>query len=369
MSRGGPRRRAWGAALRRYAAFFLVMAFLITCCMMLFVSRLQDAMGFAFTRAQLSRAARLTFGNVLLLSLLCTAADAVRRRLLVERPVRQIVQAAQRITRGDFSVRIPPLGAPGQEGFDVIAEAFNTLAAELSGMETLRSDFIANVSHELKTPLAVLQNYGTLLQQPGLSPARRQEYARAVTDTARRLAELVTNILRLNKLENQQIYPDTATYNLGEQLCACLLGFEDAWEEKGLEIETDVQDGVLVHADAELLGLVWNNLFSNAVKFTGPGGRIGLTLRTDGPDAVVEVRDTGCGMPPEVGRHIFEKFYQGDASRATQGNGLGLALVRRVMDIVGGEITVSSEVGRGSRFTVTLRREPDEAPRLETAGP
>ena len=282
--------------------------------------------------------------------------------------MRQIVETASRITRGDFSVRIPTDGLAGAEGFARIAESFNTLARELSGMETLRTDFIANVSHELKTPLTVLQNYGTLLQQPGLDEPTRQEYARAVTDTARRLASLVTNILRLNKLENQQIYPNAATYDLGEQLCECLLGFESAWEAKELEIETDIAEGVLVHTDAELLSLVWNNLFSNAIKFTEPHGKVGLSLRVQGGYAVVQVSDTGCGISPEVGRHIFEKFYQGDASHATQGNGLGLALVRRVVDIIGGEIAVSSEVGRGSRFTVTLRREPDEtADPVETA--
>ena len=116
---------------------------------------------------------------------------------------------------------------------------------------------------------------------------------------------------------------------------------------------------MLVHTDAELLSLVWNNLFSNAIKFTDAGGTVGLALHARGPDAVVEVRDTGCGISPEVGRHIFEKFYQGDPSHATRGNGLGLALVRRVVDIVGGSITVSSEVGRGSRFTVVVRRCPD----------
>ena len=365
-----PRWQALGLALRRYVVFFLTMAFLITCCMMLFVSRLQATLGFAFTQAQLTSAARLTFLNVVLLSLLCTVVDAVRRRLLVDRPVRQILRAAEAVTRGDFSARIPPLGPLGEDGFGEIAGAFNTLARELAGMETLRSDFIANVSHELKTPLAVLQNYGTLLGQPGLAEADRQEYARAVCATARRLADLVTNILRLNKLENQQIYPAAAPYDLGEQLCQCLLGFEDAWEEKGLEIETHIQEGVRVCTDAELLSLVWNNLFSNAVKFTGPGGKVGLTLRTEGPDAVVEVTDTGCGIPPEVGKHIFEKFYQGDTSHATQGNGLGLALVRRVVDIVGGTIAVHSEVGRGSRFTVTLRRGTDETPaQLETPDP
>ena len=230
------------------------------------------------------------------------------------------------------------------------------MAEELSGIETLRTDFIANVSHELKTPLAVIQNYGTMLQAPGLSDEERAEYAKAVTDSSRRLADLITNILKLNRLENQQIYPEKKVYNLGEQLCECLLNFERVWEEKSIEIDTDIEEDVLIKSDPELLTLVWNNLFSNAMKFTDIGGKVFLSLKTDGEFAVVRVSDTGCGISPEIGRHIFEKFYQGDTSHATQGNGLGLALVKRVADIVGGDISVSSELGKGSTFTVKLRR-------------
>ena len=261
---------------------------------------------------------------------------------------------------GDFSVRISLNNNLDSMGdFAVIADYFNRMAEELSGTETLRTDFIANVSHELKTPLAVIQNYGTMLSQPNLAEEKRLEYARAVTGAARRLANLITNILKLNKLENQQIYPAVETYDLGEQLCECLLSFESAWEEKDLDIETDVEEEVMVDADAELLSLVWNNLFSNAVKFTEPKGRVSLSLRSEGEYAIVQVVDTGCGIAPEVGRHIFEKFYQGDTSHATQGNGLGLALVKRVIDIIGGDISVSSEVGKGSVFTVKLRRKQD----------
>ena len=229
------------------------------------------------------------------------------------------------------------------------------MVQELSGIEILRSDFIANVSHELKTPLAVIQNYGTMLQQPKLSEEDRKDYARTVIDAAQRLASLITNILKLNKLENQQIYPQKERFDLGEQLCECLLGFESAWEAKNLELETDIADGVTVESDPELLRLVWNNLFSNAFKFTEDGGTVGLKLYAENAHAVVEVSDTGCGISPEVGAHIFEKFYQGDSSHATQGNGLGLTLVKRVVDIVGGEIGVKSELGKGSAFTVKIR--------------
>jgi len=143
---------------------------------------------------------------------------------------------------------------------------------------------------------------------------------------------------------------------LGEQLCENLLGFEDAWEARCLEIETDIEDDVRVKSDPELLSLVWNNLISNAVKFTPAVGRIGVTLKTEEHYVIVSVSDTGCGIKPEVGQHIFDKFYQGDTSHATEGNGLGLALVKRVMDILNGEIAVQSVYGEGSTFTVKLKR-------------
>lgn len=347
----------WLFSVRRYIIFFLLMAFIISCCMILFLNMVTKSTGLEFTKEHIEQAAKITFLNVILLSLLCTVIDGVRRKFMVDRPVRKIVKAAEQIMKGDFSVRIPPLrGVDSMSGFDVIADYFNQMAEELSGTETLRTDFIANVSHELKTPLAVIQNYGTMLQQTSLSEEKRLEYAKAITDTSRRLANLITNILKLNKLENQQIYPKVETYDLGEQLCECLLAFEGAWEDKNLEIETVMEEGVLVDTDAELLSLVWNNLFSNAVKFTKPRGKVSLSLKSEGEFAVVQVADTGCGIPSEVGKHIFEKFYQGDTSHATQGNGLGLALVKRVIDIVGGDISVSSEVGKGSTFTVKLLR-------------
>jgi len=330
--------------------------------MLLFLTALQNSLRISYTEDTVHTAAVLTFGNVVLLSLLCTLIDAVRRRFMVERPVRRIIEAADKIMKGDFSVRIKPLHRPEQgDGFDVIISYFNRMAEELSGVETLRTDFIANVSHELKTPLAVMQNYGTLLQAPELPEEQRVEYARAITGASRRLAALITNILKLNRLENQQVYPEARTFDLGEQLCECLLAFEDAWEKKGLNIETDIEDGVCVESDRELLSLVWSNLFSNAVKFTGAGGTVSLSLRGDGELAVVTVSDTGCGISPETGKHIFEKFYQGDASHAAQGNGLGLALVKRVVDIVGGSISVESRTGQGSAFTVKVRRKRDGA--------
>ena len=338
------------------------MAFVISCCMTLFLNMMSRTTGLTLTQVHIEQAAKVTFLNVLLLSLLCTVIDGIRRKIMVDRPVRKITSAAEQIMKGDFFRPHPADTHPSTaRTLRHDCRMPHKMAQELAGMETLRTDFIANVSHELKTPLAVIQNYGTMLQQPDLPEEKRLEYAKSVTEASRRLANLITNILKLNKLENQQIYPKAETYDLGEQLCACLLTFENAWESKALEIDTDVEEGVLVDADAELLSLVWNNLFSNAIKFTEPGGSLALSLHTTGDFAVVQVSDTGCGIPPEVGRHIFEKFYQGDTSHAAQGNGLGLALVKRVIEIVGGDISVNSAVGRGSTFTVRIRRKQHAA--------
>lgn len=300
-------------------------------------------------------------GNVLFLAFLFTVADSVYHYLTVKKPMKRIQDALDKVVTGDFSVRINYIKGPdsGNE-IDEVITLLNHMIEELSGVETLRTDFVANVSHEMKTPMAVMQNYGTLLQASELSDELRIEYGKAITQQTRRLSELVTNILKLNKLENQQIYPNVQRYELGEQLCECMLEFESVWESKEIEIDTDITDGIYVDADKELLSLVWNNLLSNALKFTEPGGLVSLKLYHDETYAYVQVKDSGCGMTPETGQNIFKKFYQGDTSHATKGNGLGLALVKRVIDICKGEISVSSRLGEGSTFTVRLYRSEDE---------
>ena len=337
--------------------FFLLAAFVTTCCITLFISALQDSVGREFTKNEITLAAKITMINVVLISVAMSIIDYWRRKFTVERPVKRITDATSKMIEGDFRIRIEPTAKFGSDdSFNEIIECINKMAEELNGVETLRTDFIANVSHEMKTPLAVIQNYGTLLQSPDLPEEKRLEYAKTVTDASRRLADMMTNILKLNRLENQQIYPQAEVYELGEQLCECLLQYETVWESRNIEINTDITDGVFVCADAELLSLVWNNLFSNAFKFTESGGCVSLSLQTTDEYAVVKVQDTGCGMSPEVGTHIFEKFYQGDRSHATQGNGLGLSLVKRVVDIMQGEIGVESTVGVGTTFTVKIRR-------------
>lgn len=345
-------------SLSHFFTFFLLVAFVITCCILLFITVLSRELGIVLDRENISVAAKLTFLNVVIISLIFTAIDTVRRRITVDRPVRQISEAAERMMQGDFSIRIPLQSGYVSDGkFNEIIECINKMAEELSSVETLRTDFIANVSHEMKTPLSVIRNYATLLKEQGLSEEKRIEYSRIITDASRRLSDMMTNILKLNRLENQKIYPKAETFELDEQLCECLLQYENVWLERGIDIVIDIEEGVNIKADPELLSLVWNNLLSNAFKFTADGGKIKLSLTTDEEYAIVKVADNGCGMTPEVGAHIFEKFYQGDSSRATQGNGLGLALVKRVIDIMKGEIEVESSLSVGTTFTVKIRRD------------
>ena len=340
-----PRNKVWDF-IQTFLIFFTLVAFVITCCFFLFLHNIE------IPRGMLDDAAKLTFLNVLILTLIFSAGDIYRRKKTVDEPVQQIQEALDQITAGDFTVRLDP--GTGYHSFSRVMESINRMTQELGSVETLRTDFIANVSHEMKTPLAVMRNYGTLLQSPDLSEEERIRYAKAITDGSRRLGELMTNILKLNRLENQQIYPQAREYDLGEQLCRCLLQFESRWEENDIEIDTDIAEDVTIRMDEELLELVWNNLLSNAFKFTEPGGKVSLKLSAENGFATVSVSDTGCGMSPEVGAHIFEKFYQGDTSHATAGNGLGLALVKRIIDITGGTISVSSTPGVGSTFTVRL---------------
>lgn len=337
--------------LSRFVMGIALFSFVVICNFILFFSYEQKA-GFEGNYGII-----IIVGNIIFLAILFTIADSVYHYVTVKKPMKRIRKDLDKVVAGDFSVRIAYIKGPESENeIDSVITLLNDVIEELSGVETLRTDFIANVSHELKTPMAVMQNYGTLLQANELPDNTRIEYGKAIAAQTRRLSALVTNILKLNKLENQQIFPNVEVYDIGEQLCECMLEHETVWEEKSIEIETEIEEELYVEADKELLSLVWNNLFSNALKFTESGGVVSLRAYGDEKFVFVEVKDTGCGMSQETKANIFKKFFQGDTSHATKGNGLGLALAKRVIDIWNGEISVSSQLGEGSTFTVRLNR-------------
>lgn len=272
-----------------------------------------------------------------------------------EEPLHKLAEAMEQVANGDFSVYVPTIHTQNKWDYlDAMIVNFDKMVEELGSIETLKTDFISNVSHEMKTPIAVIKNSAQILQLGTLTEEEKAEYAKMIDSAAGRLSDLITNILKLNKLENQRIVPEARTYDVCRQLCECALSFENLWEEKEIELEMDIEDAAMIQADESLLELVWNNLFSNAVKFTEPGGRIMVRQRSDGEYVKVSVSDTGCGMSQESMKHVLDKFYQGDSSHSTEGNGLGLALVKRVLELMDAELQITSRKGEGSTFTITL---------------
>ena len=270
-------------------------------------------------------------------------------------PMHRLSNAAKKVANGDFSLYIEPLHSPDEHDYlDVMFLDFNKMVQELGSIETLKNDFVANVSHEIKTPLAVIKNYTNALNNENLSPLERTEYTETIVKATDKLSTLVSNILKLNKLDNQEIDVQAKEFDLCQQLCDCALHFESLWEQKNICFTVDIEEKATIKADKDMLEIVWNNLLSNALKFTSVGGNISL-LQTSNENAItVSISDTGCGIDSETKKRIFDKFYQGETSHSGEGNGLGLALAYRVVEKLGGTLTVESKVNKGSAFTVSL---------------
>lgn len=268
-------------------------------------------------------------------------------------PLGEIGRAARKVAEGDYTVRVRSQRSDDKKDeIEVLIDDFNTMVEEISTVETLKGDFIANVSHELKTPLSIIQNYVSALRDDQLPKEKRDEYIDTISASVKKQSNLITNILRLNKLDSQEIY-EVSSFSLDEQLRCGILALDEKWGEKELDLDIDL-DEVIISCDENLLEIVWNNLITNAIKFTEHGGKISIYLKTEENRAVITIKDTGCGMGQETSKRIFDRFYQGDTSHSKEGNGLGLSMVMRVIVLIEGMIEVESKEGIGTTFTVTL---------------
>lgn len=266
--------------------------------------------------------------------------------------IMDISEATKQIASGNFDVCLDEESMRVVE-FQEMAKNFNIMAKELANTEMFRNDFIVNVSHEFKTPLSAIEGYAMLLQKKGLSEEKRMEYTARILYNVKRLTTLTGNILLLSKLENQEIGIARETFCLDEQLRETILLFEEQWTAKNIELDIEL-DNADYTGNKELLSHVWQNIIGNAIKFAPQEGKVRVFLRAGTDSVSVAISDNGDGMDEQTCKRAFEKFYQADSSRAEKGNGLGLTLAKRIIDLHGGEITVISEKGKGSTFTVSL---------------
>lgn len=266
------------------------------------------------------------------------------------RPVRKIIGGIDRLAQGHFETRLS-LSHPRE--FKMLSDSFNRMAVELQGVELLRSDFVDNFSHEFKTPISSIKGFAEQLRYDDLTEEERADYLDTIIKESQRLAKLSTDILELSKLENQTILPGMQAFDLTEQVRRCILLFEERWEERSLDLDIKL-DECIYTGDKDMLAQVWINLLDNAIKFTPHGGQIDIALTEEGGSVVFTLVDTGIGMDEETVKHAFDKFYQGDTSHSTKGNGIGLSLVRKMVELRGGDIALMSNPEEGTTVTVTL---------------
>ncbi len=265
-------------------------------------------------------------------------------------PINKVIAATHRVAQGDFTVQV---NIKGIGELEELSRSFNKMTHELSSTETLRSDFVNNFSHEFKTPIVSIRGFAKLLKENNLSEDEREEYLNIIITESERLAELSANVLNLSKYQNMEIISEKAPFRLDEQIRKTIVLMEPKWTEKKISVNVDLEE-VIYNGSEDLTQQIWLNLVDNAIKFSGSGGLININLAHMEHGVRFIIQDEGSGMDEQTKAHIFDKFYQGETSHSKAGNGLGLALVKRIVDLCGGTIIVESKPGEGSVFTVWL---------------
>lgn len=335
-------------------SYFTGVVFTIITLSFLFVATLQFLLSRLGAFTLTSRIHLIPICALLGCSMLIGVALTVHVGRLFIRPIQNISNAFDELSKGNFDVRVPT-----QEKVCEIREMsvkFNAMVYDLSHIETLRSDFVANVSHEFKTPIASIEGYTTLLQNHNLSTEKHDYYVQKILDNSRKLTNLSSHILLLSKLENQETVMHKTNYRLDEQIRKTILLMENKWSAKNIEFDMELPK-VYYYSNEPLLEQVWSNILDNAIKHSANGGSIHISIQESEKEVAVSIADHGTGMSDDVKKHIFEKFYQGDSSHKMEGNGLGLPLVKRITELCGGSVSVGGALGEGAIFTVTLPKQ------------
>lgn len=267
------------------------------------------------------------------------------------KPLNELIDATREVAKGNFNVKAKELNH--KFGIGELIRSFNIMTDELSSIEMFRDDFISNVSHEFKTPIASVQGFAKLLQNNDLSKDERDEYTEIIVEETRRLSHLSTNILKISKLEHQGIVEKRTTFSLDEQIRRSILLLEHLWEKKHIGFNINLKE-ISYIGDEELLQQVWVNLINNAINFSPDGGSVDIELTQTDDNLVFKIKDYGIGMTEEIKDRIFEKFYQGDKSHSKEGSGLGLPLVKRILELHNGDIYVKSILNEETTFIVEL---------------
>jgi signal transduction histidine kinase len=268
-------------------------------------------------------------------------------------PLRKLIAAIHKVARGDFDVQVELKGIGELEE---LSQSFNTMTRELSSIETLRSDFVNYFSHEFKTPIVSICGFAKLLKNGNINAEERLEYLDIIIDESERLAELSANVLNMSKYENILIIQNKSPFRLDEQIRRAILMMEPKWSRKEVSVDVEM-DEIYYNGNEDFMQQIWINLLDNAIKFSYPGGLVGVSLTSANNGVRFSVQDDGAGMDEQTKTRIFDKFYQGNATQKIAGNGLGLAIAKQITDLCGGTIEVQSELGKGSKFTVFLPNE------------
>lgn len=266
------------------------------------------------------------------------------------KPIRELMEAIDQLAKGNFKVRV---NLELTQELKLLSQSFNSMAQELENTELLRSDFINNFSHEFKTPIVSLRGFARILKNDDLTREERNEYLDIIISESNRLTQLASNVLNLSKVENLNILSDLETFSLTEEIRQSLLLLESKWIKKEIQLIIDM-DELDYSGNKNLLNQVWINLIDNAIKFSPQGGKVKIKLHRQGNAIYFTVMDNGCGMDEQVRSHMFDRFYQGDTSHTTEGNGIGLAIVQKILTLHKASIQVESETGIGTTFQVRL---------------